>query len=45
MLVPLSSFWAYIKLQGEDLTVAVAFTALSLFSLSVVVWSLRKCAY
>ena len=47
MLVPLSSFWAYTKLQGEDLTVAVAFTALSLFSLSVVVWSLRTtgCAY
>ncbi|GAA5991157.1 hypothetical protein JCM10908_006564 [Rhodotorula pacifica] len=33
MLVPLASFWAYTKIQGEDLTVAVAFTALSLFSL------------
>ncbi|BGP17739.1 hypothetical protein JCM10213v2_005781 [Rhodosporidiobolus nylandii] len=33
LLVPLVSFWAYVKLQGQDLTVAVAFTALSLFSL------------
>ncbi|GAA5888564.1 hypothetical protein JCM6882_008999 [Rhodosporidiobolus microsporus] len=33
LLVPLASFWAFVKLQGRDLTVAVAFTALSLFSL------------
>ncbi|GAA6050693.1 hypothetical protein JCM3770_000895 [Rhodotorula araucariae] len=33
VLVPLVSFWAYVTLQGEELTVAVAFTALSLFSL------------
>lgn len=35
MLVPLSSFWAYTKVQGEELSIAVAFTALALFSLSV----------
>lgn len=33
LLVPLLAFWSYVKLQGEELTVAVAFTALSLFSL------------
>ncbi|GAA6040571.1 hypothetical protein JCM8097_005469 [Rhodosporidiobolus ruineniae] len=33
LLVPLTSFWAYVNLQGQELTVAVAFTALSLFSL------------
>ncbi|GJN90292.1 hypothetical protein Rhopal_003300-T1 [Rhodotorula paludigena] len=33
LAVPLVSFWAYVKLQGQDLTVAIAFTALSLFSL------------
>ncbi|BGP41473.1 hypothetical protein JCM10449v2_005460 [Rhodotorula kratochvilovae] len=33
LLVPLVSFWTYVKIQGEELTVAVAFTALSLFSL------------
>ncbi|GEM08696.1 ATP-binding cassette transporter [Rhodotorula toruloides] len=33
LLVPLIAFWSYVKLQGERLTIAVAFTALSLFSL------------
>ncbi|GAA5843446.1 hypothetical protein JCM11251_001410 [Rhodosporidiobolus azoricus] len=33
LLVPLASFWAFVKLQKQELTVAIAFTALSLFSL------------
>ncbi|GAA6016243.1 hypothetical protein JCM10207_000442 [Rhodosporidiobolus poonsookiae] len=33
LVVPLLSFFAYVKLQGGELTVAIAFTALSLFSL------------
>ncbi|GAA5864726.1 hypothetical protein JCM8547_008286 [Rhodosporidiobolus lusitaniae] len=33
LIVPLTSFFAYVKLAGHELTVAVAFTALSLFSL------------
>ncbi|GAA5987197.1 hypothetical protein JCM11641_006056 [Rhodosporidiobolus odoratus] len=33
LLVPLASFAAYVKLQHQELTIAVAFTALSLFSL------------
>lgn len=39
LLVPLVSFWAYVKVQGEELTVAVAFTALSLFVLCVSAFS------
>jgi hypothetical protein len=34
LFVPLASFFAYTKLAGQELTVAIAFTALSLFSLS-----------
>lgn len=31
--VPLVSFACYVKVQGEDLTVAIAFTSLSYFAM------------
>ncbi|KAM0786571.1 hypothetical protein ACM66B_002027 [Microbotryomycetes sp. NB124-2] len=33
VVVPVVSFWCYVKVQHKDLTVAVAFTALSYFSM------------
>ncbi|KAK4046805.1 hypothetical protein OIV83_005800 [Microbotryomycetes sp. JL201] len=33
VIVPVISFWCYVKLQKQDLTVAVAFTALSYFTM------------
>ncbi|KAK4700588.1 hypothetical protein P7C70_g5658, partial [Phenoliferia sp. Uapishka_3] len=33
VVVPLSAFWCYVKVQKEELTVAVAFTALALFTI------------
>jgi hypothetical protein len=35
VVVPLVSFACYVKVQGEDLTVAVAFTSLSYFAMRV----------
>lgn len=42
VVVPLVSFACYVKLQGEDLTVAVAFTSLSYFAMYVYAFSLKS---
>lgn len=33
IIVPLFSFYSFVKFQGKELTVPIAFTALSLFSM------------